>query len=229
MLESISGSFRSASELETDTNHFLVAARVEFGTGNRHVPFFRSCPRGVRNWKQACPIFSELPAWSSAWSSPVPQVRVPGRFAETLDSGPQDNWKKIRRGCRLRRQPQHFFGWEEFTSARARQGSNAGQARPGFYARHGRHQAEPSQSPGPLLYVLHVLYLRVLAICAICAISYTPSRRTSTLPRVLAICAICAISYTPSRSTPTLPQLLAICTICAIYSVRAKICSICAI
>ena len=27
--------------------------RVEFGTGNRHVPFFRSCP-----------------AWSSAWSSP---------------------------------------------------------------------------------------------------------------------------------------------------------------
>ena len=45
--------FRSASELETGTNHFLVAARVEFGTGNRHVPFFRSCP-----------------AWSSAWSSP---------------------------------------------------------------------------------------------------------------------------------------------------------------
>ena len=38
--------------LETGTNHFLVAARVEFGTGNRHVPFFRSCP-----------------AWSSAWSS----------------------------------------------------------------------------------------------------------------------------------------------------------------
>ena len=45
MLESISGT--CASELETDTNHFLVAARVEFGTGNRHVPFFRSCPRGV--------------------------------------------------------------------------------------------------------------------------------------------------------------------------------------
>ena len=38
--------------LETGTNHFLVAARVEFGTGNRHVPFFPSCP-----------------AWSSAWSS----------------------------------------------------------------------------------------------------------------------------------------------------------------
>ena len=30
----------------------------------------RGVPRGVRNWKQACPIFSELPAWSSAWSSP---------------------------------------------------------------------------------------------------------------------------------------------------------------
>ena len=39
--------FRSASELETGANHFLVAARVEFGTGNRHVPFFPSCPRGV--------------------------------------------------------------------------------------------------------------------------------------------------------------------------------------
>ena len=55
------------------------------GTGNRHQPFFGCCPRGVRetgmshffgvgmslffqlvprgvrNWKQACPIFSELP------------------------------------------------------------------------------------------------------------------------------------------------------------------------
>ena len=50
MLESTSGT--CALELETGTNHFLVAARVEFGTGNRHVPFFRSCPR------------------SSAWSSP---------------------------------------------------------------------------------------------------------------------------------------------------------------
>ena len=38
--------------LETGTNHFLVAAGVEFGTGNRHVPFFPSCP-----------------TWSSAWSS----------------------------------------------------------------------------------------------------------------------------------------------------------------
>ena len=32
---------------ETGTNHFLVAARVEFGTGNRHVPFFGTCPCGV--------------------------------------------------------------------------------------------------------------------------------------------------------------------------------------
>ena len=51
MLESTSGT--CALELETGTNHVLVAARVEFGTGNRHVPFFWSCP-----------------AWSSAWSSP---------------------------------------------------------------------------------------------------------------------------------------------------------------
>ena len=50
-------------------------------TGNRHQPFFGGCPRGVRNWKQAYPFFSELPRvefcvefgvapWSSAWSSP---------------------------------------------------------------------------------------------------------------------------------------------------------------
>ena len=60
MLESISGTY--AFEVprnwkQTPTNHFLVAARVEFGTGNRHVPFFRSCP-----------------AWSSAWSSLNPGV-----------------------------------------------------------------------------------------------------------------------------------------------------------
>ena len=39
---------RSASELKTGTDHFLVAARVEFGTGNRHGPFFGRCPRGVQ-------------------------------------------------------------------------------------------------------------------------------------------------------------------------------------
>ena len=44
--------FRSASELETGANHFLVAARVD------------------SELKQACPIFSELPEWGSAWSSP---------------------------------------------------------------------------------------------------------------------------------------------------------------
>ena len=38
-------------------------------TGNRHQPFFGGCPRGVRNWKQACPFFPSCPAWSSAWSS----------------------------------------------------------------------------------------------------------------------------------------------------------------
>ena len=44
---------------------------------------------------------------------------------------PQDNWK-IFHGCRLSRQPRHFFCWEEFTLARARQGFYAGQARPGY-------------------------------------------------------------------------------------------------
>ena len=36
---------------------FSGPARVEFGTGNRRVPFFGPCPRRVRNWKQACPFF----------------------------------------------------------------------------------------------------------------------------------------------------------------------------
>ena len=34
-------------------------------------------------------------------------------------------------GCRPGRQPRHFFCWDEFTLARARQGFYAGQARPG--------------------------------------------------------------------------------------------------
>ena len=43
-----------------------------------------------------------------------------------------------------------FFSWNPDLGA-----GSAG----GFYAGRGRHQAEPSQSPGPLLYVLYVLYL----------------------------------------------------------------------
>ena len=31
-----------SSELETGMSHFFGVARVEFGTGNRHGPFFRS-------------------------------------------------------------------------------------------------------------------------------------------------------------------------------------------
>ena len=93
MLESTSGT--CALELETGTNHFLVAARVEFGTGNRHVPFFRSCPRGVPR------------------GVPVPQVRVPGKFAEILDSGPQDNWKKFAEVVGLDDNLDIFFCWEE--------------------------------------------------------------------------------------------------------------------
>ena len=86
----------------------MVAARVEFGTGNRHA-------------------FSELPAWSSAWSSPVPQVRVPGRFAETLDSGPQDNWKKFAEVVGLDDNLDIFFAGKNPDLGA---GSDAGQARP---------------------------------------------------------------------------------------------------
>ena len=49
MLESTSGTcaFEVPRNWKQAPTIFLVAARVEFGTGNRHVPFFRSCPRGV--------------------------------------------------------------------------------------------------------------------------------------------------------------------------------------
>ena len=67
--------------------------------------------------------------------------------------------KKKRAAVLPPREDWNFFLGRIPTLARARQGSDAGQARPGFYARRGRRQAEPSQSPGPLLYVLYVLYL----------------------------------------------------------------------
>ena len=75
--------------------------------------------------------------------------------------GPCSHWQKKKRAAVLPREDWIFFLGRIPTLARARQGSDAGQvARPGFYARRGRHQAaEPSQSPGPLLYVLYVLYL----------------------------------------------------------------------
>ena len=154
------------------------------GTGNRHQPFFGCCPRGVRNWKQACPIFSELPAWSSAWSSPQswgdnrieggnPGVTTglkeaileffPGNpFARTPMPGRRGrasmpgSWGLAAIGKKKRAGGLEFFSGKNPDLGA---GSNAGQARPGFYARRGRHQAEPSQSPGPLLYVLYVLYL----------------------------------------------------------------------
>ena len=60
----------------------------------------RGVPRGVRNWKQACPIFSELPAWSSAWSSPQSSGdnRIeggnPGVTLKEAILGPRSHWQK---------------------------------------------------------------------------------------------------------------------------------------
>ena len=58
---------------------------------------------------------------------------LPGRFAETLDSGPQDNWKKFCRACRLRRQPRHFFFAGKNSPWRGL-GRAPMPGRPGFYA-----------------------------------------------------------------------------------------------
>ena len=158
--------FRSASELETGTNHFLVAARVEFGTGNRHVPFFRSCP----TWSSA---------WSSAWSSPQswgdnrieggnPGVTT-GLKEAILEFFPcragaagllcraagASHWQK--KACCS---PPPTGGLEFFSGKNPDlgAGSNAGQARPGFYARR-TTKPNPHSPPGSLLYVLYVLYL----------------------------------------------------------------------
>ena len=103
-----------------------------------------------RNWKQTLTIFWSLPAWSSELETgmshffgvarvefrvefPGSASTCPGQVRRNFRQWSTGQLEKIRRGCRLR-QPQHFFCWEEFTLARARQGSDAGQARPGFYA-----------------------------------------------------------------------------------------------
>ena len=146
-----------------------------------------------RNWKQAPTIFWLLPAWSSELETGMSHFfgvaprGVPRGVP--LNPGVTTGLKeaillRCRAGaagllCRaagasqplakksvLQSSPQgtgFFFLGRIPTLARARQGSDAGQARPGFYARRGRHQAEPSQSP------------RALAICAICAISHKAS------------------------------------------------------
>ena len=99
----------------------------------------RGVPRGVRNWKQACPIFSELPAWSSAWSSPQSwgDNRIEGgnpgvttglkeailQLKEAI-LGPRSHWQK-------KSVLQSSHGRTGFFFSRARQGSDAGQARQG--------------------------------------------------------------------------------------------------
>ena len=155
--------FPSASELETGTNHFLVAARVEL-TGNRHVPFFRSCPRGVplnpgvTGLKEAileffpgnplarAPMQGRRGGASMRGSWGLAGWAMPGRFAEIV--GLDDR-------CKI------FFLERIPTLARARQGSDAGQAWQGGQAR---------QAPSRTLTVP-----RALAICAICAISHKAS------------------------------------------------------
>ena len=131
----------------------------------------RGVPRGVRNWKQACPIFSELPAWSSAWSSPQSwgDNRIEGgnpgvttglkeailQLKEAI-LGPRSHWQKksVLQSSHVRT---GFFFWEESRPWRGL-GRAPMPGRRGREARRGRHQAEPSQSPAPLLYVLYVLY-----------------------------------------------------------------------
>ena len=70
--------------------------------------------------------------------------------------GPRSHWQKKSVLQSFHGRTGFFFWGRIPTLARARQGSDAG--RRGREARRGRHQAEPSQSPGPLLYVLYVLY-----------------------------------------------------------------------
>ena len=114
-------------------------------TGNRHQPFFGCCPRGVRNWKQACPIFSELPAWSSAWSSPQSwgdNNRIeggnPGVTTGLKEAilGPRSHWQKKRAAVLPLTGGLDFFpGKNPDLGAGSAGGFYAGQvARPGFYA-----------------------------------------------------------------------------------------------
>ena len=198
MLESTSGT--CAFEVPRNWKQAPTIFWLEFGTGNRHVPFFRSCPA----WSSV---------WSSAWSSPqswgdnrieggnpgvttglkeaileffpgnpLVQAPMPGRRGRASMPG---SWglaavgKKKRAAVLPPREDWNFFLGRIPTLARAPMPGRRGRA------------SMPGAAPSRTLTVP-----RALAICAICAISH---KATSTLPGFLAICAICAISHKASH------------------------------
>ena len=131
----------------------------------------------------------------------------------------------VRRNCRIRRQFRFFF-LRIPTLARARQGSDAGEAStPGKRAREampGRHQAaEPSQSPGSLLYVLYEATEHPLSPvpCFMCYMCYISQGKPLNIhsPRVPCyMCYMCYISQGKPLNIHS-PGFLAICAICAIW------------
>ena len=130
-----------------------ISGTYAFGTGNRHQPFFGCCPRGVRNWKQACPIFSELPAWSSELETGMShffgvarvefRVEFPGS-ASTCPGQVRRNFRQWSTG-QLEKIVAEVVGLDDnldifllgriHLGAWQAAGSDAGQARPGGYAR----------------------------------------------------------------------------------------------
>ena len=129
-----------------------------------------------RNWKQTLTIFWLLPAWSSELETGMShffgvarvefRVEFPGS-ASTCPGQVRRNFRQWSTG-----QLENFFaevvGLDDnldiFFAGKNSPWRRLGRApMPGRWrgreAMPGRHQAEPSQSPAPLLYVLYVLYL----------------------------------------------------------------------
>ena len=142
------------------------------------------------------------------------EAPMPGRFAETV--GLDDSFE--------------FFSWEESRPWRGLgrlQAPMPGRWR-GREAMPGRHQpAEPSQSPGPLLYVLYVLCLTRQATehplspgpCYMCYMCYISQGKPLNIHSPPGPCYMCYMCYISQLS----PGFLAICAICAIWPYNAHI------
>ena len=127
-----------------------------------------------RNWKQTLTIFWLLPAWSSELETGMShffgvarvefRVEFPGS-ASTCPGQVRRNFRQWSTG-QLEKHFAEVVGLDDnlniFFAGKNSPWRGLGRApmpgRRGREARRGRRQAEPSQSPGPLLYVLYVLY-----------------------------------------------------------------------
>ena len=145
------------------------------------------------------------------------QAPMPGRFAETV--GLDDSFEKKIPG----KNPDLGLGRAPMPGRRGRE------------AMPGRHQpAEPSQSPGPLLYVLYELYLTRQAadhplspasLLHVLYVLYLTRQATEHPLSPGSLLYVLYVLYLTRQATehPLSPGFLAICAICAIWPYIAHI------